>query len=58
MQEHLERFPTHKLNTAIKQVDSELQDIFQTLHETPINSNLYLILMFYKNVNVIVFQLI
>ncbi|XP_029344266.1 uncharacterized protein LOC100159413 isoform X2 [Acyrthosiphon pisum] len=37
MQEHLERFPSHKMNTAEKQVDSELQDIFQNLHETPIN---------------------
>lgn len=40
MQEHLERYPSHKMNTAEKQVDSELQDIFQNLHETPINSNL------------------
>lgn len=40
MQEHLERFPSHKMNTAENQVDSELQDIFQNLHETPINSNL------------------
>lgn len=37
MQKHLERFPTHKINTSDKQVDSELQDIFQNLHETPIN---------------------
>lgn len=37
MQEHLERYPSHKMNTAEKQVDSELQDIFQNLHETPIN---------------------
>lgn len=39
MQEHLERFPSHKMNTVEKQVDSELQDIFQNLHDTPINSN-------------------
>ncbi|CAH1709762.1 uncharacterized protein LOC114124648 [Aphis gossypii] len=37
MQEHFERFPTHKMNTDEKQVDSELQDIFQNLNETPIN---------------------
>ncbi|XP_015366704.1 PREDICTED: uncharacterized protein LOC107163681 [Diuraphis noxia] len=37
MQEHLERFPSHKMNTANKQVDSELQNIFQNLHETPMN---------------------
>lgn len=42
MQEHFERFPTHKMNTDEKQVDSELQDIFQNLNETPINSNLSL----------------
>lgn len=44
MQEHLEKFPTHKMNTAEQQVDSELHDIFQNLHETPINSNPSLIL--------------
>lgn len=44
MQEHLERFPTHKMTTTEQQVDSELQDIFQNLHETPTNSNLFLIL--------------
>lgn len=38
MQEHLEKFPTHKMNTN-EQVDLELQDIFQNLHETPTNSN-------------------
>ncbi|KAF0769931.1 Uncharacterized protein FWK35_00002689 [Aphis craccivora] len=37
MQEHFERFPTHKMKTGEKQVDSELQDIFQNLNETPIN---------------------
>lgn len=37
MHEHFERFPTHKMNTDEKQVDSELQDIFQNLNETPIN---------------------
>ncbi|XP_026808721.1 uncharacterized protein LOC113550949 isoform X2 [Rhopalosiphum maidis] len=40
MQEHFEKFPTHKINTAEKQVDSELQDIFENLNETPINSNI------------------
>lgn len=53
MQEHLERFPTHKMNAAeqadCKQVDTELQDIFKNLHETPTNSNLSLII-FYKYV--------
>lgn len=44
MQEHLERFPTHKMNAAEQQVDSELQDIFKNLQETPTNSNLSLIL--------------
>lgn len=38
MQEHLEKFPTHKMNTT-EQVDSEIQNIFQNLHETPTNSN-------------------
>lgn len=41
MQEHLEKFPTHKVNTTEQQVDSELQNIFQNLHETPTNSNLF-----------------
>jgi hypothetical protein len=44
MQEHLERFPTHKINSVEQQVDSELQDIFKNLQETPTNSNLSLIL--------------
>lgn len=41
MQEHLEKFPTHKINTTEQQVDSELQNIFKNLHETPTNSNLF-----------------
>lgn len=44
MQEHLERFPTHKMTTTEQQVNSELQDIFQNLHETPTNSNLFYML--------------
>lgn len=44
MQEHLEKFPTHKKNTTeqqVKSLDSDLQDIFQNLHETPTNSNFF-----------------
>lgn len=44
MQKHLERFPTHKMNTTEEQVDSELQDIFKTLQETPSDSKFSLIL--------------
>jgi len=63
MQEHLERFPSHKMNTAEKRVDSELQDIFQNLHETPINSNTFSIFYrqktyFIKTLYLIIFQLI
>jgi len=47
MQEHLERFPSHKLNTTEQEVDSELQDIFQNFNETPSNSNLLLLLCMY-----------
>lgn len=40
MQEHLEKFPTHKINTTEQKVDSELQNIFQNFHdETPTNSS-------------------
>lgn len=39
MQEHLEKFPTHKINTTEQQVHSDLQDIFQNFQETPSNSN-------------------
>lgn len=35
MQDHLEKFPTHNINTTKQKVDSELQNIFQTLHEEP-----------------------
>lgn len=35
MQEHLEKFPTHNINTIKQKVDSELQNIFQNLHEEP-----------------------
>lgn len=38
MQEHLGRFPTHKMNTTehpVESLDSDLQDIFQNFHETP-----------------------
>jgi len=31
MQEHLERFPSHKTSTTEQEIDSELQDIFQKL---------------------------
>lgn len=44
MQEHLERFPSHKINSAEQEVDSELHDIFKNLQETQTNSNLYLII--------------
>ncbi|XP_025418951.1 uncharacterized protein LOC112689450 isoform X2 [Sipha flava] len=43
MQEHLERFPTHKINSVEQQVDSELQDIFKNLQETPTNINVEVI---------------
>lgn len=41
MQDHLERFPSHKMNTPEQQVDSELQDILKTLHETPAHSKCF-----------------
>lgn len=47
MQEHLEKFPSHKTNATEQEVDSELQDIFQNFHETPSNSNLSFILCKY-----------
>jgi len=40
MQEHLNKFPTHKMNFTEQQNDSELQNILQNFHETPAESNL------------------
>ncbi|VVC32051.1 Hypothetical protein CINCED_3A009552 [Cinara cedri] len=40
IQEHLDKFPTHKMNASehqIKTFDSVLQDNFQNLHEPPMN---------------------
>jgi len=57
IQEHLEKFPSHKLNATEQEVDSELQDIFQNFNETPSNSNLLLLLCMYI-INVYIFFII
>lgn len=61
MQEHLEKFPTHKKNTTehqVKSLNSDLQDIFQNLHETPTNSNFFHTIQRCFNKMLILFQLI